>query len=84
MGGLRTVEKASPVRLPDTRRRYYRDACESRGISLAIAYIDIDDFRKLNTKYGHVAVDRDVLPLFMRAMESFTFARDYGYRFGGD
>jgi diguanylate cyclase (GGDEF)-like protein len=63
---------------------YYRTVGGIRGNSTAVAYIDIDDFKAFNTKYGHPKVDRDVLPIFMRALESFTFARGHAYRFGGD
>jgi diguanylate cyclase (GGDEF)-like protein len=63
---------------------YYREVCAARGANLAVAYLDIDDFKNLNTKYGHHAVDTDVLPVFMRALEGFTFSRGQAYRFGGD
>jgi diguanylate cyclase (GGDEF)-like protein len=63
---------------------YYRGACSDRGIPLALAYVDIDRFKDLNTKYGHHIVDRDVLPVFMRALEAFVFSSGYAYRFGGD
>jgi diguanylate cyclase (GGDEF)-like protein len=63
---------------------YYREVSAARGNNLAVAYIDIDDFKNLNTKYGHPRVDTSVLPVFMRALESFTFARGYAYRYGGD
>jgi diguanylate cyclase (GGDEF)-like protein len=74
--------QAPTLLLPDIE--YYRTVGAIRGNSTAVAYIDIDDFKALNTKYGHPKVDRDVLPIFMRALESFTFARGHAYRLGGD
>ncbi len=44
----------------------------------------IDDFKALNTEYGESVVDRDVLPRFMRAVETEMFIRGFAYRFGGD
>ncbi len=63
---------------------YFREACEARGVPLVIAYLDIDDFKRLNTTHGHVAVDQNVLPVFMSALEHFAFARGYAYRLSGD
>lgn len=63
---------------------YYRDVSAARGNAVGFAYMDIDDFKKLNTKYGHYAIDANVLPVFMRAIEGFVFARGHAYRFGGD
>ena len=63
---------------------YYRNRCELRGMSLMIAFLDIDEFKRLNTELGHDAVDRHVLPFFMRCLESHVYNHGYAYRFGGD
>ena len=62
----------------------WRAACEMRGQSVAVAYIDVDDLKAFNSKYGEPAVDRDVLPKFMTLLEGHLFARGFAYRFGGD
>ncbi len=55
-----------------------------RGNPVALAFVDIDDFKRLNTALGHLAVDLHVLPVLMRALEAFSFARGFAYRMGGD
>jgi diguanylate cyclase (GGDEF)-like protein len=64
--------------------RYYRIICELRGAAVVVAYLDIDDFKGFNTKYGEVAVDRRVLPRFMRTVEAHLFQHGFAYRYGGD
>lgn len=62
-----------------------RDECGLRDASLAIAYIDIDDFkRKFNSPLSETVVDAEILPRFMRTMEARTYSHGYAYRFGGD
>lgn len=63
---------------------YYRDCCERRGTSVALAYLDIDRFKEFNTKYGETTVDRFLLPRFMAELEAFVFGRGFAYRYGGD
>ena len=68
--------------LPDLS--HFRTLCDMRANRLAVAYIDIDDFKEFNTKHTEVAVDRNLLPRFMMAMEAHVFNHGYAYRFGGD
>lgn len=63
---------------------YYRTVCELRDLSVSVAYLDIDDFKSFNTKYGESTVDREVLPKFMNCLEAHVFGRGYAYRYGGD
>jgi diguanylate cyclase (GGDEF)-like protein len=63
---------------------YFRAKCEDREIPLAIAFVDIDDFKSLNTRYTETKVDRNVLPRFMQAIEAHVFHHGYAYRQGGD
>jgi diguanylate cyclase (GGDEF)-like protein len=58
--------------------------CELRGTSVVVVQIDIDDFKRFNSKYGHVEVDRRILPPFMRVLEAHVFSHGYAYRYGGD
>jgi diguanylate cyclase (GGDEF)-like protein len=61
-----------------------REAAALRGILIAVAYLDIDDFKPFNSEYGNSIVDRHMLPTFMRRIEAHVFARGYAYRYGGD
>lgn len=70
--------------LLNTDLHYFREMCGLRGNCIAIAYVDIDDFKGFNERHGEPTVDRDLLPVLMRCLEAFTFARGYSYRLGGD
>jgi diguanylate cyclase (GGDEF)-like protein len=65
--------------LDETRAR-----CELREIGCAVAFIDIDDFKKFNSDHTEPVVDMRVLPKFMRAIEAHLFQRGHAYRVGGD
>jgi diguanylate cyclase (GGDEF)-like protein len=61
-----------------------RTRAESRNVTTAVAYIDIDKFKKVNSTHTESVVDREILPNFMRALEAHVFMRGMAYRFGGD
>ncbi len=63
---------------------YYRARCRLRDKSIAVAYMDIDDFKTFNTRYTETKVDLDVLTPFMEAIEAHIFVHGHAYRFGGD
>jgi diguanylate cyclase (GGDEF)-like protein len=64
---------------------YYRLKCALRGAPVAVAFLDIDEFkRKFNTPHGETKVDRHVLPRFMRALEAHVAFHGHAYRQGGD
>lgn len=62
----------------------YRRRCGLRRVPICVVFLDIDDFKGFNTRYGETRVDRDLLPAFMEQLESHTFAHGHAYRFGGD
>jgi len=64
--------------------KYYRRMSEMRSQPFVVVFIDIDHFKKFNDDYGHETVDQEILPVFMRTLESFIFNHGYTYRFGGD
>lgn len=64
--------------------RTARLACEARDLPVAFAFLDIDEFKTLNSKYGEPRVDRDILPPFMRELERAVFGHGRAYRYGGD
>jgi diguanylate cyclase (GGDEF)-like protein len=65
--------------------RFFRAKCALRGLSVAVAFVDIDDFKnRFNTLHGETKVDRNVLPRFMRALEAHVAFHGHAYRQGGD
>ncbi len=64
--------------------RYYREQCELRFNGLMVAYLDVDNFKAFNTRYGETKIDRDLLPRFMELMESHVYTHGFAYRYGGD
>lgn len=76
------VLQAPHLFLPDLG--YFRAKCESRDAPLAVAFVDIDDFKSLNTRHTESKVDRNLLPRFMQAIEAHVFHHGYAYRQGGD
>jgi diguanylate cyclase (GGDEF)-like protein len=64
--------------------QYYRTMCGARKRSVLVAYLDIDNFKAFNTRYGESTIDRSVLPEFMKTVEAFVFSRGQAYRYGGD
>lgn len=62
----------------------YRRRCQLRRVPVCVAFLDIDDFKGFNTRYGETRVDRDLLPAFMELLEAHVFAHGHAYRFGGD
>jgi diguanylate cyclase (GGDEF)-like protein len=55
-----------------------------RGTDISVAFIDIDNFKRFNTKYTESIVDRDLLPRLMQTLEAQSYFRGWAYRFGGD
>jgi diguanylate cyclase (GGDEF)-like protein len=76
------ILQASNLFLPDLA--YFRARCEDRETCLAIGFLDIDDFKQFNTKYGETRVDRNLLPRFMQTVEAHVFHHGHAYRQGGD
>jgi diguanylate cyclase (GGDEF)-like protein len=80
-------EKFHILRAPQLFRSdmaYFRTKCDDRETPLAVGFIDIDDFKALNSRYTETTVDRNVLPRFMQAIEAHVFHHGYAYRQGGD
>jgi diguanylate cyclase (GGDEF)-like protein len=76
------ILQAPHLFLPDLA--YFRAKCEDRETPLAVAFLDIDDFKAFNTAYTETTVDRNVLPRFMQAVEAHVFHHGHAYRQGGD
>jgi diguanylate cyclase (GGDEF)-like protein len=76
------ILEAPALLLPDLR--YYRRRCAFRGVPIAVAFIDIDDFKDFNTRHTETKVDLNLLVPFMEAVEAHVFSHGHAYRFGGD
>jgi diguanylate cyclase (GGDEF)-like protein len=67
---------------PDLDR--FRTTCGMRDLSVVVAFMDIDDFKKFNTDFTYPVIDLHFLPRFMALLEAHVFGRGFAYRFGGD
>ncbi len=76
------ILEAPSLFLPDLS--YYRARCALRNTGVAVAYVDVDNFKRYNTEYSETRVDRDLLPTLMETIEAHVFAHGHAYRFGGD
>ncbi len=76
------VLQAPNLFLPDLA--YFRAKCEDRETPVALAFLDIDDFKKFNTAHTETKIDRNMLPRFMQALEAHVFHHGFAYRQGGD
>jgi diguanylate cyclase (GGDEF)-like protein len=76
------ILEAPSLFLPDLA--YYRRRARFRSVPVAVAYLDIDDFKAYNTRYTETRVDLDLLAPFMEAVEAHVFSHGHAYRFGGD
>jgi diguanylate cyclase (GGDEF)-like protein len=52
--------------------------------STCVAYLDIDNFKQVNSDLSETVVDRRVLPPFMLLLEAHTSSRGFAFREGGD
>lgn len=74
--------QAPDLFLPDLA--HFRAKCQERGTPLAVAFVDIDDFKRFNSELTEPKVDRNLLPRFMQTLEAHVFHHGYAYRQGGD
>jgi len=52
--------------------------------SIAVLYLDIDNFKNFNTRYAETVVDKTILPDLLRLLASLVDQRGEGYQEGGD
>ena len=61
-----------------------REECSERFAPVAIAFIDVDGLKALNSKLGETWVDVLILPPLMRTVERAVYGHGQAYRYGGD
>jgi diguanylate cyclase (GGDEF)-like protein len=82
-GALRT--KGEKFGILDSPKLLSQDLASTLGaLGTACIYIDIDNFKSLNTKYSERIVDRDILPAFQRLVSSAVDGIGFAYAEGGD
>lgn len=77
MTGLRNVRH-----LDETLTRTLR-AAERRGEPVTLGYLDLDGFKEINDRHGHLRGD-EVLRNFARVLVRAVRAEDTCFRYGGD
>ena len=64
--------------------RYHRERCEIRGAPIAVAFLDIDDFKQYNTEHTEAVIDREFLRKFLTVLEAAVYYHGEAYQQGGD
>ena len=85
-GHHRRTHRPGQPAWPATRSSaIYRDGCASKGLDLTVVYVDVDDLKSVNDRYGHAAGDaliRSVAEVLRAAFrENDTIARVGGDEF---
>ena len=60
---------------------------EADGVSnysIGMIFLDIDDFKRLNTAHSETVVDKTILPDFQRLLANLCMHRAVAYRYGGE
>jgi diguanylate cyclase (GGDEF)-like protein len=87
-----------PCRPPEDRKKHEKfrvldspqlleadlNRLSDRGRPVALIYLDVDDFKKLNTEHTETYVDRHILPSLQNLVAEFTSGIGYAYAEGGD
>jgi len=77
--------KAQKFDILDSPTLLESDLTEAKGVmGTALVYLDIDDFKKLNTRFSETTVDLTVLPEFQKLITDFVAGHGFAYAEGGD
>ncbi len=62
----------------------YAEECAPHHLPIAVLFLDLDNFKGINTKYTESVVDRTILPDAQRLLSSLAMKRGQAYRHGGE
>ncbi len=60
------------------------DAAGATDYALGVIFLDIDDFKRLNSAFTESIVDRAILPPFQRLVRDLSLHKGAAYRHGGE
>jgi GGDEF domain-containing protein len=60
------------------------DAAGVSGYAIGVIFLDIDDFKRLNSAFTESVVDHAILPHFQQLLRKLTLHRGAAYRHGGE
>jgi diguanylate cyclase (GGDEF)-like protein len=60
------------------------EAADVPGYTIGVIFLDIDDFKRLNSAFTESIVDRTILPAFQRLVRDASLHRGLAYRHGGE
>lgn len=64
--------------------RWTAEAADHSGDSIGAIFLDIDNFKQINSRFTETVVDRTVLPAFHRFFRDLCRQRGAAYRHGGE
>lgn len=86
---LQQLALVDPLTGASNRRAFYEqtdramEQARTSGLPITIAFLDVDDFKRVNDRYGHIVGDR-VLRELVAAAQGMLRAGDLLARLGGD
>lgn len=84
----RSYDEKFGILWPPSALHQLLQACRTENWLLrtgtTVAFLDIDDFKKVNSSLSETVVDRTVLPKLMLILEAHTSQHGYAIRQGGD
>jgi GGDEF domain-containing protein len=60
------------------------DSAAATDYSIGVVFLDIDDFKKVNSTFTESIVDRDILPPLQRLLRDVSLHKGSAYRHGGE
>jgi diguanylate cyclase (GGDEF)-like protein len=74
----------SPAQMQRDFDLWISEAAEVREYSAGVIFLDVDEFKQLNTTFTESVVDRTLLPDLQRLIAGFCLHRGAAYRHGGE